>query len=284
MIEKMCRFAILRYVPDEVRQEFINIGLVFHSPEDQFIDIRLTNNFSRVHAFDDEVDIEFLKLVLDGVKKEFSLEFNINRPSYDDLCSWSFLESATSIYNNQLQFSNVYTIRSKNFQNDFDDLFKTYVYFDVHRNQRISGDRVKSIMNRVLKDKDVFSKLKRDIQVDIGSEEITMDYKYESENKTKVIKTFSFDYTERGSGTASQVAKEWAWNFSKMRSANVKTQLQFDKNLEVVTFVYLGNKNKGKNIDLALEILRAESEELVRADKPEGIELFADRITNEIVF
>ena len=282
MTEKICRFAILRYVPDEVRKEFINIGLVFHSPEDHYIDIKLTNNFSRVHAFDDEVNIDFLKLVLDGVKEEFSLAIDINRPLYKGLCNWDYLKSATSFYNNQLQFSDVHTIRSKNIESDFIDLFKTYVYFDVRKNQRISSEKVKSIMNHVLRDNDVISKLKRDIIFNIGTEEIIMDYKYESRDKTKVIKMFSFDYTERGSGTAPQVAKEWAWNFSKMRNTNVNTEFQSAKNLEIVTFVYLGNKNKGKSIDVALDILRGESGELIKADIPEDIEIFADKITAEI--
>jgi hypothetical protein len=64
-MERLCKFAVLRYVPDNNRKEFINIGLVFHSPEDRFIDLELTTNFSRVTAFDDEIDINFLKIVLE---------------------------------------------------------------------------------------------------------------------------------------------------------------------------------------------------------------------------
>ncbi|MHB8127311.1 MAG: hypothetical protein ACYDEJ_17150 [Desulfitobacteriaceae bacterium] len=51
------------------------------------------------------------------------------------------------------------------------------VYFDTHKNQRITSDRVKSIMNRVLRAELVFSKIKRDVKVNIGAEEIVLDYK-----------------------------------------------------------------------------------------------------------
>ncbi|BBW96531.1 DUF3037 domain-containing protein [Geobacillus icigianus] len=46
-MERLCKFAVLRYVPDEMREEFINVGLVFHSPEDGYVNMEITSNFSR---------------------------------------------------------------------------------------------------------------------------------------------------------------------------------------------------------------------------------------------
>lgn len=273
-MERLCKFAVLRYVPNEFREEFINIGLVFHAPEEAFIDLRLTTNFSRVHAFDDEIDINFLKVVLDGVKSEFT-QSTVHGPSLKELMNDSYLEQATRTYVNQLQFSPVFTIRSKDIEPDFEDLFKTYVYFDAQKKQRITEDKVKSVMNRVFKESQVFNKLNRNIKVDIGPQEIELDYSYVSTEHQKLIKAFSFDYTERGSKSAPQTAKEWAWNYSKLRELH-KT----DKELDIITFVYVGKKNK--NIDIALEILHEESKKLVQANEQKEIEKFANEITKDL--
>ncbi|MHB8127320.1 MAG: DUF3037 domain-containing protein [Desulfitobacteriaceae bacterium] len=91
----------------------------------KFIDIKITTNFSRVYAFDDEVDIDFLKLVIEGVKTEFSQSIVLGSPSFDDSGKWDFLNHATSFYSNQLQFSALYTIRSKDIEKDFENLFRT---------------------------------------------------------------------------------------------------------------------------------------------------------------
>lgn len=267
-------------MPDEIRQEFINIGLVFHSPLDNYLDIKITSNFSRVSAFDDELDTNFLKIVLSGVKKDFSQNVEVGAPSFYDLGKQDFLNSITAFYSNQLQFSPIYSINSNDILKDFNDLFRTYVYFDTIKTTRITSDKVKSIMNRVLKEKPL--KLERDVKVNIGPEEIVLDYLYESRDNLKLVKTLSFDYTPRGSNIASQVAKEWAWNYSKMMksSSDTRNQLKTNKNLEIVTFIYVGKKTK--NINLALDILKLESNELIQAENPEGIESFANKITQEI--
>lgn len=127
-IERLCKFTVLRYVPDEIRQEFVNIGLVFHSPEEGYIDIKFTEDFSRVLVFDAEADINFLKVILKGLKSEFSQ--SLFKGSKGSIKKPDFLEEATSIYTNQLKFSPIYTILSRDNKEDFEKLFKRYVYFE----------------------------------------------------------------------------------------------------------------------------------------------------------
>lgn len=279
-MERLCKFAVLRYVPDENRQEFINVGLVFHSPEDGYIDMELTTNFSRVTAFDDEIDINFLKIVLNGVKSEFT-QSTIHGPSWEDIKDWNYLERATSIYVNQLQFSPIQIIRSTDIHKDFQDLFRTYVYFDVQKPNRITEDQVKSIMNRVLREKQVLPRLNRGLKVDIGAEEIELDYSYRTKNITKLIKTFSFDYAPTRSSQAPIKAKEWVYNYNKLRKVNFFGTESIDpSNIQIVTFVYTG-QTKTKNIITAIKILREESE-IIEANNEESIEEFAKKITMEL--
>lgn len=56
-------FFLLRYVPDVVKEEFVNIGLViFESGENGpgFADVRFTKDWSRVRCLDPQADVELL--------------------------------------------------------------------------------------------------------------------------------------------------------------------------------------------------------------------------------
>ncbi|MGE5323965.1 MAG: DUF3037 domain-containing protein [Actinomycetota bacterium] len=55
-----CNFFLLRYVPDAVKNEFVNIGLVL-LPQDGEPELRFTHDWSRVRCMDSEADIDVLK-------------------------------------------------------------------------------------------------------------------------------------------------------------------------------------------------------------------------------
>jgi Protein of unknown function (DUF3037) len=55
-----CNFFLLRYVPDAVKNEFVNIGLVL-LPEAGDPELRFTRDWSRVHCIDADADVEVLE-------------------------------------------------------------------------------------------------------------------------------------------------------------------------------------------------------------------------------
>ena len=66
---KQCEFFLLRYVPDVVKGEFVNVGVVLLENGDGgpstssgqvFTDVRFTRDWRRVRCLDPEVDIELL--------------------------------------------------------------------------------------------------------------------------------------------------------------------------------------------------------------------------------
>jgi len=62
--KKQCEFFLLRYVPDVVKGEFVNIGVVLlESGEDgsAFTDVRLTRDWRRARCMDPEIDIGLLE-------------------------------------------------------------------------------------------------------------------------------------------------------------------------------------------------------------------------------
>jgi hypothetical protein len=57
---KACSYFLVRYVPHAEREECLNIGVLLHCPEEQFLDCLITPDFRRVKRFHPQADLEFL--------------------------------------------------------------------------------------------------------------------------------------------------------------------------------------------------------------------------------
>ncbi|HKV91535.1 MAG TPA: DUF3037 domain-containing protein [Candidatus Angelobacter sp.] len=55
-----CQFFLLRYAPDAVKNEFVNIGLVLLPPAGS-AEVRFTHDWSRVRSLDPQADVEVLE-------------------------------------------------------------------------------------------------------------------------------------------------------------------------------------------------------------------------------
>ncbi|MGA2984399.1 MAG: DUF3037 domain-containing protein [Terriglobia bacterium] len=58
---KACSYYLVRYVPHAEREEFLNIGVLLHSPEEQFLDCLITRDLRRIKRFHRQADLEFLR-------------------------------------------------------------------------------------------------------------------------------------------------------------------------------------------------------------------------------
>jgi len=59
---RQCEFFLLRYVPDVVKGEFVNVGVaLLEQGDDGFTDVRFTRDWHRVRCLDPEADIELLE-------------------------------------------------------------------------------------------------------------------------------------------------------------------------------------------------------------------------------
>jgi len=70
MTEKIqCRFFILRYAPDAVKNEFINVGLVLLPPAGS-AQVRFTSDWSRVLCLDSDADVEMLQALESDLRNQ----------------------------------------------------------------------------------------------------------------------------------------------------------------------------------------------------------------------
>src|SRR5260370_34759207 len=58
--QQRCNFFLLRYVPDAVKNEFVNVGLVL-LPQAGEAELRFTRDWSRVKCLDPQADLELLE-------------------------------------------------------------------------------------------------------------------------------------------------------------------------------------------------------------------------------
>jgi hypothetical protein len=64
-----CRFFVLRYAPDAVKNEFINVGLVLLPPAGS-AQVRFTRDWSRVLCLDPEADVEMLQALENDLRNQ----------------------------------------------------------------------------------------------------------------------------------------------------------------------------------------------------------------------
>ena len=68
---KQCEFFLLRYVPDAVKDEFVNIGVVLVEPGANgagYADVRFTRDWQRVKCLDPVADLEMLEGLEDDLR------------------------------------------------------------------------------------------------------------------------------------------------------------------------------------------------------------------------
>src|SRR5579864_4102367 len=71
--KRKLEFFLLRYVPDAVKGEFINFGLVAVGEGAEVIDVRFTKDRSRIFCLDPGVDTELLDRIQGMIKEEIGL-------------------------------------------------------------------------------------------------------------------------------------------------------------------------------------------------------------------
>jgi hypothetical protein len=82
-------YYLVRYVPHAEREEFLNVGVLLHSAEQQFLDCLFTDDFRRVKRFHPEADLDFLR-DLQGYFEQQIQQHEDNLPGFIEEMQQSF--------------------------------------------------------------------------------------------------------------------------------------------------------------------------------------------------
>jgi len=201
-IMKKLFYSVLRYVPDLIRAENMIVGLVIHVPNDKYSHFFGLKNISRLKSFDDEYDSEYLKIVMESLLYEFSYGngiseefFGVNDEQNSNLETIinreDFLKIKTSSYSNEFIFDGVNSLsyEDEDLEQTKKDLYKTFLYYDSPKSDRITKQKATALLNRQVKTSGV-KKTKAD---EVGA---FRDVAFDLKANNIPIKVISFDYTK----------------------------------------------------------------------------------------
>lgn len=117
-------YATLNYYPSPTSDEWLCIGVLFHNVTTGQLDFKYIFNFQRLHVFDDEADIDFIKLYLKGIKNEIDNYYN---KEFD-------LASYIKSYANEFRFSVIMKFSVDENINFIEDLSRLYLKYDKEEN------------------------------------------------------------------------------------------------------------------------------------------------------
>lgn len=115
---KPCSFFLVRYVPDIVRDEGLNIGLFLYSPQEEYLDCLFTEDFRRVRSFHPQADMDLLRELPGHFQEEI-------RKREDQLAN--FVREIQESYSNIIQVTNPRPCLAADPQTEMQNLFARYV-------------------------------------------------------------------------------------------------------------------------------------------------------------
>jgi len=160
--ERPCSFYLLRYVPNIVRGEFVNIGVLLHDPEQNRLHApRLLENFRRVRRLHPWADLDVLS----------ALEQHIagGAPAHGEALS-GYLERLQQ-FSNALEFTEPKAVLTSDPETELERLYDTYVA-EPHYPMRVAAvvERsrawIRAQLNGALRRAGLWDKLERGVRVE----------------------------------------------------------------------------------------------------------------------
>lgn len=136
---KQCEFSLIRYVPDTVKNEFVNIGVLLLEAADSGVRsapmLRFTRDWARVRCVDPEADTEMLEAL------EGELQSRLMTGSPDDMKP--VLELIEDSFSNMLQVTGSKGFLADSMISGVEDLMRVYVEPRTRESTRKRSGRAK---------------------------------------------------------------------------------------------------------------------------------------------
>lgn len=127
---KSYQYQILRYYPDVVAEEFINVGIIFYMSTERKLISRIIENSSRLNALYHGIDIKFVNRLLRNVDSWINTKGKelLEQLNYKD---YSTIDSITRLVlppnDSALRFSDVRSGITINIDQTYEDMFERFV-------------------------------------------------------------------------------------------------------------------------------------------------------------
>jgi hypothetical protein len=259
-------YAVCRYVPDILRDEFINVGVLTYIPELGESKFHRTANLSRVRNFDDELEMDVLKALLESLE----IQFNIRTlPSPGKEPKPDFLKRELVYFVNQIQFSEIRALNSTDVHQDIRDLYDMYLYYDQKKSERINAERVRRLVSKLFTQND-FKDVNRQPNEQNIFRQRPFDFSVNINGNQTLIKALSFDYSNHN--RLYNEIKSFLFDldhFKRMNYNNIKVVINntdIENDYEKLAYRYLSEKTDVLTVQQFADLINSggtkESEQL----------------------
>ena len=238
-MKRNVKFAIMKYIPNFERDEKINVAVMLHSQEDEFLDTKIIENWRRLKEFDDELDIDFMKSYLKTVSEEFN--YNILTNTKIKITDPLLLEKMTQFYINQFAFVISEVSIETSCEEFLTKLKDNYLYYDVEKKKRVSQKESVEFFGELLRGKNITYELIGNKNCLLGNynEKINVDLKI-NDKYYKVI-----NFNDSNIDTYVPTIKMWMLNAIELNERKEKLVFVINEQVsdeKINTFVTMLSK------------------------------------------
>lgn len=214
------QFSVLSYYPSFMTNENINVGILFYDANRDAAQFYSVKKWDRVKAFDDELDIDFMKDYLNGIS------FDVDNNLFNYRSNFDF-KSFVRFYVNEYKFSNIQSVQIDNVDKFIEETKRIYLKFDYEKSERLNKQQEHQYLNKLLKSSNIdFS---RKGLMGGYSESIKYDFVIGEYG----VKIFTFE----GKSLVNLISSAKTWSFSAREMKDrVKTIFIYDKEMKDVEY------------------------------------------------
>lgn len=271
------KYTIIKFIPDLVKNEPINIGLILHCWNKCYIRSEISDEKTKlIEKYNPKIPKDILQATIEDIKENFSSENWFYREnSYEDFKNQEYLNRYLSNYSNQLQFTSPSGVITDNLDKKFEELFSELIYYKSKlqiRKQYTTEYHMRSYMKKLFKERNLFKdKLVVEGYAEKGKygENIKFDFKYLN-GTINLINNLSFNVSNKD---PLEYAKLWSKNYEDIKSICRKN----NETRKIKTIIALEEDNEYKSI--IKDCLMEYSDEMIDYNDKEQLKFLTKQIS-----
>lgn len=227
---KQCEFFLLRYVPDVVKGEFVNVGVVLlesSGEETAFTDVRLTRDWRRARCLDPELDIGLLEALEQDLRTKLQSRVPeiINYRGPMSRREW-LMELIDRSWSGTLQMTSAAAVLTESPETEMGVLAKTYLESQARaKSERAARGRqaIYQAMRGAFEDAGVWALMQKDIaaaEFTRPGDPFKVDCGYQPNGVLHMFHALSL--AEQAGSAQVNAAKALAFSYAEMREGLIE--------------------------------------------------------------
>lgn len=197
------QYAALNYYNSVISDECLCLGVLFHDLSDDSRTFNYIHNFKRLESFNDEINIDFVKVYLQSIRDEVETSLFNYQMDFD-------LQSYTNTYVNEFRFSKIIQSSTQDL-NFIENTTKLFLRYDFEKNQRLNKNEETHYIREIFKSNKIHYFSNTPIQGHY-KENISFDFLTDE----YAIKLFK--YKDKKLNNLISNAKMWSYNAKELEN------------------------------------------------------------------